>query len=420
MSDINIAKAPKSWAVVPFYATAALAFLALCIMLFFSVGNLNAHFFQPRLLALVHTAALGWATMVIFGATYQLLPVIFEHDLYSSRLAFLSYILLLPGSCLLIYSFWIFDSGIMMQIGGLLVFAAAVCFVLNVLFTAQDSDKYSIQKTYIFTAGLWLLVTVTFGVLLVFNFSRMLFQDHLQILKLHAHAGIAGWFLMMIIGVGTKLLPMFLLGKSDKTRLLNFAYVFINGGLVLFLVDGFISGVNYRAIIYTLLIAAGVVCFLLYMHNVYKNRLRKVLDFPMKWSMASLPLMLLAIIAIPFMLFFPKAFFITSIYGTLIFLGWLTSLIIGQTFKTLPFIIWNDRYKLLSGKQKIPMPKHLYKEKIIKYQFYIYLLGFVLLLMGILFQQSIVMQCAAGLLIAVALLYNFNVFTIIFRKPILP
>ena len=97
MSDINIAKAPKAYAVVPFYATAALAFLALCIMLFFSVNNLGGHYFQPHLLALVHTAALGWVTMIIFGACYQLLPVIFEHDLYSSKLAFISYLFLLSG-----------------------------------------------------------------------------------------------------------------------------------------------------------------------------------------------------------------------------------------------------------------------------------------------------------------------------------
>ncbi|MGZ5303772.1 MAG: hypothetical protein ACXWDO_06660, partial [Bacteroidia bacterium] len=411
---------PKSWAVIPFYITASIAFLALCVMLFFSVSNLNAHFFQPRLLALVHTAALGWATMVIFGATYQLLPVIFENDLYSSKLAFASYLLLLPGTVLLVYSFWVFDSGIMMQAGGLLVFAAVICFVWNVLFTAQESDKYSIQKTYIFTAGLWFLVTVTFGVLLVFNFSRMLFHDHLQILKLHAHAGIAGWFLMMIIGVGSKLLPMFLLGKSGKTKYLNLAYYFINAGLVLFLVDGYFAGITIRSLLYTLFITAGIVFFLVYMQDVFKNRLRKSLDFPMKWSMASLPIMLLAIMLIPFMFYFPKAFFLTSVYGALIFLGWITSLIMGQTFKTLPFIVWNSRYKDLSGKQKIPMPKHLYHENIIQYQFYIYLAGFVLLVGGIASGLQLIMQAAAILLIIVALLYIFNVFTIIFRKPAMP
>ncbi|MGZ5245353.1 MAG: hypothetical protein ACXWD4_15635, partial [Bacteroidia bacterium] len=355
-----------------------------------------------------------------FGATYQLLPVIFENDLYSSKLAFASYLLLLPGTVLLVYSFWVFDSGIMMQAGGLLVFAAVICFVWNVLFTAQESDKYSIQKTYIFTAGLWFLVTVTFGVLLVFNFSRMLFHDHLQILKLHAHAGIAGWFLMMIIGVGSKLLPMFLLGKSGKTKYLNLAYYFINAGLVLFLVDGYFAGITIRSLLYTLFITAGIVFFLVYMQDVFKNRLRKSLDFPMKWSMASLPIMLLAIMLIPFMFYFPKAFFLTSVYGALIFLGWITSLIMGQTFKTLPFIVWNSRYKDLSGKQKIPMPKHLYHENIIQYQFYIYLAGFVLLVGGIASGIQLIMQAAAILLIIVALLYIFNVFTIIFRKPAMP
>jgi hypothetical protein len=420
MSDINIAKAPKSWAVIPFYATAALAFLALCVMLFLSVSNLGGHYFQPRLLALVHTAALGWATMVIFGSSYQLVPVIFEHDLYSSKLAFVSWILLTIGSCLLIHAFWVFDSGILMQSGGLLIFAAVICFACNVLFTAQDSDKYSIQKVYIFTSAFWLLVTVTFGLLLVFNFSKMIFADHIQILKLHAHAGLVGWFLMLIIGVGTKLLPMFLLGKSAKSKYLNYAWFCINSGLVLFLFDAYFSGITFRALFYTTLIATGIIFFLLYMHDVFKNRLRKSLDFPMKWSMISLPVLGLIIAIVPFIISLPKAFFLTSIYGVLIFLGWITSLIMGQTFKTLPFIVWNNRYKHLSGKQKIPMPKHLYNETIIKYQFYIYLAGFLFLIAGIFSGLSWLLQIAAILLIIVAVLYNYNVFTIIFRKPKMP
>src|SRR5688572_5973204 len=100
MSDINVKKAPGNASVIPFYGTAAIAFLALCIMLFFSAEAFKGHYFHPKLLALVHTAALGWGTMIIFGATYQLLPVIFEKELYSTKLAVSSYFLLLPGTVL--------------------------------------------------------------------------------------------------------------------------------------------------------------------------------------------------------------------------------------------------------------------------------------------------------------------------------
>src|SRR5690606_5749695 len=110
MADIFVNKAPKELAVIPFYATAAVFFLLLSLLLCFSALELTGHYFNPHILAIVHTAALGWGTMIIFGAAYQLLPVICEQELFSTRIAFLSYLLLTTGSIGLIACFWIFDT----------------------------------------------------------------------------------------------------------------------------------------------------------------------------------------------------------------------------------------------------------------------------------------------------------------------
>src|SRR5690554_4101227 len=92
MSALQVGKVPDARVIVPFYGTGALFFLLLALLLFFASGDLAGHYFAPRILAVVHTAALGWGTMMIFGAAYQLLPVIAERTLYSSRLAFVSYL----------------------------------------------------------------------------------------------------------------------------------------------------------------------------------------------------------------------------------------------------------------------------------------------------------------------------------------
>lgn len=59
MSEVHISKAPPIWVVVPFYATGALFFLLLAILLFLSANDLTGHYFSPHLLAIVHTAAPG-------------------------------------------------------------------------------------------------------------------------------------------------------------------------------------------------------------------------------------------------------------------------------------------------------------------------------------------------------------------------
>src|SRR5262249_30774997 len=59
-------------------ATGAVAWLA---------DDLASHYYQPRILALAHVVALGWITLTILGASYQLMPIVLERPLWSERLA---------------------------------------------------------------------------------------------------------------------------------------------------------------------------------------------------------------------------------------------------------------------------------------------------------------------------------------------
>ena len=98
------------------------------------------------------------------------------------------------------------------------------------------------------------------------------------------------------------------------------------------------------------------------------------------------------------------------------FLGCITNIILGMTFKTLPFIVWNDHYKMLSGKVKVPLPKQLYNEKLLPWQFRSTIAALVSLSVGIIFQQLCIIQIALGLWIVVAVLYNWNVFKVLMHK----
>lgn len=416
MAEINIGKAPSNSAVLPFYATAAVAFAVLCILLQLSAASLTQHYFSPHLLTIVHTAALGWGTMIIFGAAYQLLPVICEKDLFSSPLAYISWYFLTIGVALLTWSFWDFTTGTIMITGGSMIVIAAIMYFINVYRTGGICKRYNIQKLFIVSSAFWLLFTVVVGLLLAINLSHPFFEkDHLQILKLHAHAGLAGWFLQLITGVSTKLVPMFLLAKSSKNKLLNVAYILQNAGLILFLADAYFLGYSTRAIIYAALVVAGIICWILYLYDAYKHRVRKKIDFQMKHTFVSIFCLLLAIVLIP-VIHFSKGTQWTILYGTLLFMGWITSIILGMTFKTLPFIIWNAHYKNLSGKVKVPMPKHLYDESLVTYQFWSFIAALIVLALGIVLQQILIIRLGLGLWIIVAAIYFYNVLKIFLHK----
>lgn len=416
MAQISIGKAPGNTAVLPFYATGAVMFFVLCALMVFSPESFTQHYFSPHLLTMVHVAALGWGTMIIFGAAHQLLPVICEQDLYSEKMASFVWYTLTLGMILLTTNFWNLTVGWAMIAGGSLIVISASLYLFNVLKTSRICKKYSIQKLFLTSSALWLLFTVVVGLLLAINLKFPFFkQSHLEILKLHAHAGFAGWFLQLITGVSTKLVPMFLLGKSTKEYLLKWAFAFQNLGLILFLFDGYFIGIGPRVLIYAVLVLVGVIFWLLYLFDTFKNRLRKRIELLMKHAFLSFLALLLSIILLP-VVYLSNGYRWTMLYVTLLFMGWITSIILGKTFKTLPFIIWNNHYKNLSGKVKVPLPKDLYSEKLTIWQFRIFIAAFLVFAIGIVLQQVIVIRIGAVLWMIVALLYNINVFKLMFHK----
>ena len=418
MAEINIGKAPGNKAVLPFYATGAIAFLVLCIVMLCTPQSFTQHYFTPHLLTIVHIAALGWGTMIIFGAAHQLLPVICEQDLYSEKMASASWYTLTLGIILLTWKFWNLDTGWVMITGGSLIVFSVLFFVINVLKTTAIFRKFTTQKLFIISSALWLLFTVSVGLLLAINLgltSPIFRVSHLEILKLHAHMGIAGWFLQLIAGVSTKLVPMFLLGKSDKEHLLKKAFIFQNLGLILFLLDGYFFAVTGRVLIYAAIVLAGIIFWLLYLYDVFRNRLRKRIELLMKHTFLSFLSLIVAVLLIP-VVYYSEGYRWTMVYGTLIFLGWITNIILGKTFKTLPFIIWNTHYKHLTGKAKIPLPKDLFSEKLTIWQFRLFIAAYLIFALGLALQQLTVIRIGLVLWLAVAVIYCLNVFKLIFHQ----
>jgi hypothetical protein len=417
MADINIGKAPPNSAVLPFYATGAIAFCVLCLLLFLSPGSLATHYFNPHLLAIVHTAALGWATMIIFGAAHQLLPVVCERDLFSPAIASLCWYTLTAGVLLLVFSFWDFRTGWFMIGGGILIMLSVLAYFINALLTSRLCAHYSIARLFIVTSAAWLLITAVAGLLLAVNLAYPFFdKSHLEILKLHAHAGLAGWFLQLVTGISSKLVPMFLLGKSGKEKLLQYACILQNAGLLLFLCDGYFWGIAaFRALLYAALVLAGVICWLLYLQDAYRHRVRKSVDAQMKHTFISFLCLLAGLLLLPVILYAQGSRW-TVLYGALLFMGWLTGIILGKTFKTLPFIVWNGHYKALSGKVKVPLPKHLYSEALVQWQLRIYIAGIAALAAGIVLNEIIVIRLASAVWLLLSFIYLYNVLKILLHK----
>ncbi len=407
--------------VIPFYIYAAISFLAATLLLVFSTPAFSQHYFHPHTLAITHIMALGWGTMIILGASHQLVPVLIERKLYSDTLAFLSFLLAAIGIPLLIYSFYVFNIGWPARWGGILVNAAILVYLVNLALSMSKAKQENVQSVFVFTAACWLLVTTVLGLLLVYNFSYLFLpKDSLHYLGLHAHLGIVGWFLLLIIGVGSRLIPMFLISKYENTKLLWWIYGFINTGLASFIVV-FIYYRSSLLLLPLILVLAGLILFAIYIVRSFQQRIRRKVDKPMKISLLSVLMIGLPVMVLLAILFYSWASGTNARlvlgYGFTIFFGWLTAIILGMTFKTLPFIAWNKVYQHRSAQGKTPDPKDLFNAGIFAVMAVIYLIGFLLFLAGMFLSNELALKSAAIFLLGAAVLYNFNVFKMVVHKP---
>lgn len=416
MTLSSMDNATKGYVVVPFFATAAVFFLVFSILLVMTGSQILGHYFQPKVLAIVHTLALGWGTMIIFGAAYQLVPVIFEQTLFSPKLALFSYFPLTVGSCLLIHSFWNFRTDWILILGGSLVCLASYIYFLIIWMTSKNHEKSFEFNLFFMFSAFWLCFTTTVGLLLAINLGHhYISKNHLDILKLHAHAGLAGWFLQLILGAGAKMIPMFVMGKSIKRKALFISVTLINTGLIMFLVHGYRNQVDYKLLLCGTLILAGVISWGVFIQDCLKNRLRKKIEIPIKHSLLSIGSLFAAFASLPLVINQESGNWIT-LYMVWIFLGWITGIILGMTFKTLPFIIWNIQYKNLNGMANVPMPKDLYSHQLLKVQYILFLAGLSLTVLAVGFKIKWLITVSSILWVLLSVSYLMNVLKVLTHK----
>ncbi len=408
-TDSNVTKANIVW---PFYAYATVAFFVSCLLLSLNSSLLLGHYFQPVLLSITHTMALAWGCMVIIGATLQLLPVLTGKAIKEVRLAKFIFYLSSISIPFLINGFYHFVFGYVFFIAAIL-FIVAIIFLVWVVFQNAKSSEL-IQVDYVLSASIYLLITISLGFLLALNFSySVLPESSLHYLKLHAHLGIIGWFLFLIIGVGSKLIPMFFISKYENQKLLKVMYYILHISLLIFILSQtfFNETIIFYISIFGIIIT--ILMFIYFISNSYEKRIEKHVDLAIKAAPFSKLMLLLSIGLALFSIIKNDVTIIVS-YGFVVFFGWISLLILGMTFKTLPFIIWNDRF---ANSKDIKNPKDLYSSLLLKIMLIIYILGVVLTVAGLILKLKLLLMISTYLLCLGALLYSINVFKILFLTP---
>ncbi len=419
ISGSIVSKMSPSFRMVSKYFTASiLAFLILNIFLVLNYDSIQGHYFQPKILALVHIAALGWITMIIFGAMFQLVPVVLEVKLFSETLGEIQFWIFLLGVIGLVTAFWNFDIGLHMTLSAILLVVAMLIFIANIGLSMTKVKKWNITGIYLIASLFYLFSTAAAGILMAINLGYPFIQgDHLQYLKLHVDIAFIGWVLITIMGVSYKLIPMFSLSHGYSQKSSVWAFVLINIGLL-----GISAVMHYKNIpgvyyFFVLLIAAGILAFLFQIIQILKHRIRKKLDIGLKHSVVALTILLLDTILGVFLVLnnfsdLSLELKLSLVYGYSALIGFFSIITVGQLYKILPFLVWYHKFSSKVGISPVPLLREMFNEKIAVIEFYLLVFGFFGGVVGLILTNNLILLISFSLMLISSLIFVYNMLTI--------
>lgn len=344
--------------------TAALAFLLTGVAgVVVMSGDLSAGaYLSPRVAGVTHLFTLGWITTSIMGALYQFLPVALGHPIRSVRLAHVTFALYVPGLAAFVTGLVLIESVVMLA--GAATFGTGILlFAGNLAATLHVAKRRDVTWWALACAAFFLVITLVLGLALAGNLRwGYLGAGRVSALGVHLHVALAGWVLLVMIGVGHRLLPMFLLSHGASDRFAKTAVALIAGG------TGVLAFLHHapRVVSYWLpavLIAAGCISFLLQARAFYARRHRPVLDPGMRLAAAALFVLAGAVaLAAPVILSQATARTATA-YVLAILLG-ISLFVAAHYYKIVPFLVWYHRFGPVAGKQKVPRVSELYSARL--------------------------------------------------------
>ncbi|MFZ6032689.1 MULTISPECIES: hypothetical protein [unclassified Melioribacter] len=414
-SNMASSYSPPFKIVAKYFISGIIAFILLNILFMLNYKDISGYHFQPKILSLTHIATLGWITMIIFGAMFQLVPVILEVKLFSPKLSEIQFWIYLIGIMGLAYKFWYFNSFISFTVPALLINLSIFIFIYNLIATMRTVQKWNLTGTYLTWALFYLFVTAIAGLLLAINLDHPYIKiNHLQYLNLHAHVASIGWVTMVVIGVTLKLIPMFTLSHNYKLKLAKYALILINAGLL-----GISTVIHYSKttmVNYILVsfISLGLFLFLLQVQDILKNRIRKKFDIGIKYSIFAYTILGLTIILGFIMNFinYESVVNFTLIYGYLIILGYISMLIVGQMYKIVPFLVWYHKYSSKVGVEKVPLLKDMFSEKYALIQYFLMIISLICTVVSLTFQLNFLLLFSFTLMFISSLIFATNMIKI--------
>jgi hypothetical protein len=347
------ARGPDVRLPLTYLAMAAIAFVGATVQVSWLATELTGHYYHPGVLALTHTVTLGWITLAILGASYQLIPIVLKCPLWSERLPWWQLPALMVGIAGMLAHFYIGEwSGMLWA--AILVAIAVGAHVVNLTLTLRATDAPSLLARFVIVALAGISLTMLAGLALAFHHLHpFLPGDFYARLGAHVHLAVLGWVLPMILGVAAQTYPMFLLGSGHDTRLER-----IQLGGVVAGVPALVAGLVLSRVVAVggaVIVTATVAAHLTSLARMVWRHKAPRLDWPVRFLLTAAALLVPATLAgLALVLDVADGPRWALAYGVLALGGWVSLTIVGMMLKIVPFLTWYGAYSHLAGREAVP------------------------------------------------------------------
>lgn len=408
---------------------------------------LATYHYNQYVIAFTHLVVLGFICTVVMGAMYQLVPVALETRLYSERLARWQFVLQVVGVAGMV---WMFNRWDMKQVGhfGSVLALGVGLFGYNLARTLWRVPKWNFVATAITAALVWFSLTIVAGLSIaaakcayesteglataegvrqVVGGLRMVAAvvsrfDAIAAMHAHAHLGVVGFFVLLIVGVSYRLIPMFTLTELQRPRRAGLSILLLNLGLA-----GSVVTILLRSpwkIAFAGVAVLGLALYGVELRAMLRMRKRAQLDWGIKTFLVAVGL-LLPTGALALLLSWPELpmnqFFalLENVYGVLGLFGVVTLAILGMLHKILPFLVWFGVYSPHVGRAQLPLTAQMVSEPVQRAALFVYLLGLAIITGAILCESEIAVRLGGVGLFAGLLLFGWNIARVFghFRHP---
>ena len=361
------ANSPPLGLVAPFLLLAPLGLVAAGTLIATAGDGTFAAINAPHTVAITHALVLGWVTTLMMGALYQLGAAVIGGRLLSEPLARAQLVVHVCAVALFTWAVegWRTD---LMPIAGSLVILSFALFAANVAHALLTSSNHSLPRL---GAGLglsWLAVTGAFGLTYALALSQAWFPITLGRLAAHAHAGLAGWLGLTLMGVSFQLVPMFNVITKAKARHGTAILYGAAAAIAVFALAMAFDPPWPVRVVLALLLAAGPSAASFELVRLMRARSKRRLDIQGRGTWTSLGFLaatvvlgLLAATGEPVAPGGEPARLLLA-YGITGIGGWMGCAMIGNSFKILPFLLWYHRYRPRVGIAPVPVVGDIYSE----------------------------------------------------------